>query len=222
MVEENFYDKTYEEMFYSSGKSSLATKLIHIALERKVKKNTYETVLEVGGGAGLHFPYVKHTFSKYQLTDLLSLELTEEAKKAELDGILEFSEQNAERLSITSKSVDRTIFMCVLHHLGNPEEALKEARRVTRKGGLVSIYLPCDPGLLYRQTRKLFTRGISKKLGIDYELINVREHINHHYQLSKLIDEVFKDDLINSRTFPFFSISYDFNLYSIYHIEITD
>jgi phosphatidylethanolamine/phosphatidyl-N-methylethanolamine N-methyltransferase len=142
------------------------------------------------------------------------------AALAASEGRLKFVIENAEKLTLNESSIDRAIYACVLHHLQNPELALRESRRVTNSGGMISIYLPCDPGLVYRIFRKTLTRKRARDLRIDYELMNVREHINHYYQLSKLIKEVFKDDSIRVRNFPFQFLSYDFNIFSIYHITV--
>lgn len=220
----DFYDETYKAMFYDKGKATLATKFLHRALEKfpNKSKKAFPTTLEIGGGEGLHFEYVKSHFEKYLLTDIRTSKLTPFAEKALSEGKLEFSIEDAERLTIEDSSVDRTIFACVLHHLNDPEKALNEARRVTKPGGLISIYLPCDPGLTYRLLRKFFTRKISRELGIDYELQNVRQHINHYYQIAKLINEVFKVDQIRKKNFPISFFAYDFNIFTILHITVTD
>jgi phosphatidylethanolamine/phosphatidyl-N-methylethanolamine N-methyltransferase len=219
-VDGKFYDETYKAMFYDQGKATLATKFLHKSLERHPNKakHAFPITLEIGGGEGLHFKYVKSKFQKYLLTDIRSSELSPEAKQAMTDGRLVFSIENAEELSIEDSFTDRTIFACVLHHLLNPEKALMESRRVTKPGGMISIYLPCDPGLVYRFLRKVFTRKVSKKLKIDYELENVREHINHYYQLEKLIYEVFKNDVKKVKKFPVPLFSYDFNIFTVLHI----
>jgi ubiquinone/menaquinone biosynthesis C-methylase UbiE len=221
-MQENFYDGTYKAMFYSEGIASLATQQIHKALESYPNKRNlnFPLTLELGGGEGHHFEYVKSRYQLYLLSDIRNSELTVAAENAVKSGTLKFILQDAEALTLLSQPVDRTIFSCVLHHLSNPERALIEARRVTKFGGMVSIYLPCDPGFVYRTLRRIFTTRISQKLGIDYELMNVREHTNHYYQLNKLIRTVFYNDKITVRNFPFQFASFDLNIYSIYHITI--
>ena len=174
----------------------------------------------MGGGEGLHFEYVQSVFAKYVLSDIRISKLCPNAENARESGKLEFFMQDAEKLTLQDSTVDRTIFMCVLHHLNNPEKALREAKRVTKLGGMISIYLPCDPGLIYRMLRKIFTRKIAKELGIDYELMNAREHINHYYQLNRLIKHVFKNEHFRARHFPIQIGSHDFNIYSVYHITL--
>ena len=165
---------------------------------------------------------MKPIYERYVLSDIRISELSPAAQIARDSGKLEFSLQNAEALTFANNSIDRTIFACVLHHLGDPEIALIESRRVTKNGGLISIYLPCDPGFVYRHLRRFFTYKVSKKLGIDYELMNVREHTNHYYQLNKLIKTVFRNDDIKVTHFPIQFFSYDFNIYSVYHVTIRD
>jgi ubiquinone/menaquinone biosynthesis C-methylase UbiE len=146
------------------------------------------------------------------------MKLVPEAEFALQSGKLSHQIQDAHNLTFKDGTFDRVIFMCVLHHLYHPEKALTEAKRVVRPGGLVSIYLPCDPGLVYRIFRRIFTSKKAKSLGIDYELTNVREHINHYYQLNKLIEYVFSKDDVQKSSFPLKFTSYDFRLYSIYQI----
>ena len=221
IVDEDFYQGTYEAMFYSKGRATFATRVLHKALERHPNKNNLEfpNTLEIGGGEGLHFEYVKSKYSKYLLTDIRKSELCPTAKIASESGSLTFLLQDAENLSFSDSSMDRVIFACVLHHLGDPEKALCEARRVVKSGGMISIYLPCDPGFFYRLLRRLFTSGKARQIGIDYELYNVRQHINHYYQLYKLINFVYKNDTMIHRKFPFFIGPYDVNIFSVIHIK---
>ncbi len=221
-MEEDFYGGTYKAMFYSDGSSAVATKFLHTALERYPNRKhlSFPLTLEIGGGEGLHFKYVHSEYDLYLLSDVRTSPLSPEAEMAKNSGKLQFIVENAERLSLENSTIDRVIFSCVLHHLNNPEAALNEARRVLKSGGMISIYLPCDPGFIYRQLRKVFTSRRSRTLGIDYELINVREHINHYYQLNKLIKEVFKEDVLRIRRFPFQFLNYDLNIFSIIHISI--
>lgn len=219
-MSEDFYKGSYKAMFYSQGKATFATKILHKALERLPNKSKFEfpITLEVGGGEGLHFEYVKSRYSQYYLTDVRKSALCEPAAIAQKSGLLTFSLQNAEALSYADSKIDRVIFACVLHHLCDPEKALTEARRVVKSGGMVSIYLPCDPGFFYRQLRKIFTRSKAKKIGVDYELINVRQHVTHYYRLEKLIKHVFENDKVIKKKFPFRFAPYDFNVFSIIHI----
>jgi SAM-dependent methyltransferase len=214
-----FYEQDYKNLFYDGGSAGWATRRIHKALEKYPRKFHFDEILEIGGGGGLHVEYVHNNYSMYTLTDILDVPLETFPQKMLDQGRLRKRIENAESLSCADNSVDRVIFMCVLHHIPNVEIALKESRRVVKDGGLVSIYLPCDPGFVYRFCRKFFTEIRAKRLGIDYRLVNAREHQNHFHQLNTLIRHVFEFDEIKVQRWPIPFLYYDFNLYFIFQIK---
>lgn len=221
MTSENgFYDVDYKKIFYDGGSAGWATDLIHKALEKYPRNFHFDNILEIGGGSGLHVAYVNSNYKHYFLTDLLNVPLEDFAQELLSKGMLSKRIENAEELGIDSDSVDRVIFMCVLHHLGDVEKALEESRRVCKNGGLVSIYLPCDPGIIYRLFRRVILQRRTRKLGINYDLVNAREHRNHFHQINTLIQHVFEIDELKVKRWPIPIFYYDFNIYFIYQIRI--
>jgi len=93
--------------------------------------------------------------------------------------------------------------------------------RKLKKGGVLSISLPTDPGLLWRLGRlfiKYFivkrTYNVSKE---EYEYINATEHINSIFTLINLIRYNFKNQ-IRENFLPFKIKLVDLNLFYIVHI----
>ena len=214
----SFYEKNYSKLFYQGGASANASKFIQKSIETGLKSLHFSKVLEIGGGEGFHVPYVQHGFDEYYLTDIDVREpIPEVVKLASQKKLFQLLE-DANLLSFSDNYFDRTIFMCVLHHLPNVENALLEAKRVTGDGGLISIYLPCDPGMLYRILRHLVLTRRAKELKIDYKLINAREHIGNVSAILHIIKHVFKDDLVKIRKFPFMLFGWNFNIF--YNIQI--
>jgi phosphatidylethanolamine/phosphatidyl-N-methylethanolamine N-methyltransferase len=111
---------------------------------------------------------------------------------------------------------------CLLHHVNFPDTALREIRRVVKTDGLVSITLPCDPGLLYRIGKKIGPyRTLKKKEPkINPEYFHYLQHRNHYPALRSQIFEVFKNDEINERAFPFNTRFWNSNLFSVFQIRI--
>jgi phosphatidylethanolamine/phosphatidyl-N-methylethanolamine N-methyltransferase len=215
----NFYDGDYKGMFYSGGGvTSSLTRFIHKSLEKNLSREVFEDILEIGGGEGFHLEHVKCSYKKYYLTDISLRELTTFAQELRKQDKLIQKREDAQKLTFLDDTFDRTIFMCVLHHLSDVERALSEARRVTKNGGIISIYLPCDPGLIYVLMRKLVTFQVARRNNINYELINAREHLGHCGGIFRLVSYVFKSDYVRVRRFPFSLLDHNFNLF--YTIQI--
>ena len=174
--------------------------------------------MKSGGGSGEHFAFVRHEFDSYFVTDLTQRELHQGAK---YDSRVEFKVENVENLSFPNKFFDRVIATCLLHHVNKPEEALKEILRVLKPGGVVSIFLSCDPGILVRVLRSLTSSRKAKKLGFrGYKLMIAREHRNHISSLLELAKFVFRDAEIELRYRPFLVPSWNLNGYLIFEASL--
>lgn len=215
----DFYSSNYREMFYMRGVTSKATSIIHKALEHDFDSNIGQQILEIGGGEGFHVPYVAPDFHKYVLLDLQNRELDETAKKYQRLEKLVQVVARGDHLPFPDESFDRVIFMCVLHHLEKIDSTLFEARRVLKRNGIISIYLPCDPGFLYRILRRLFTWKRQRELDIDYETVNAFEHRNHIFSLIRILKFIFSQDLIAYRWRPIPLPFWNANLYCIIRIQ---
>jgi ubiquinone/menaquinone biosynthesis C-methylase UbiE len=182
-------------------------------------KRKFDTVLEIGAGTGLHFKYIKHDFSKY-----ISSDIRNPGKKLEKisDERHEFLILNAENLeTFKNESIDRIVIICVLPHLNDPEKALGEFARVLKKGGVMDIYVPCEPSLLLGIAQRLSTKVKMERLGYDYEKIIRREHRNHYPLLRMLIHEIFENDDVVIRHFPPGIKFWQFSLFSTFRISKT-
>jgi ubiquinone/menaquinone biosynthesis C-methylase UbiE len=70
---------------------------------------------------------------------------------------VQFRVADAANLNFVDNSFDRLFSTCLLHHVTNVDSAMSEWRRVVRSGGITSIYLLCDPGMLYRWIRHVIS-----------------------------------------------------------------
>lgn len=142
--EEEFCNDFYGEI-QSSGCCGRYMEISHRALERKLPSLPEDaSILEIGGNLGEHCKYVSHSYQSYIVSDYRKV------TGSLINPKISFDQQNAETLSYQDNDFDRVLMGCVLHHVDFPEKALRQIRRVVKTGGLVSITLPCDPGLLYR------------------------------------------------------------------------
>jgi phosphatidylethanolamine/phosphatidyl-N-methylethanolamine N-methyltransferase len=216
---DELYKGTHSQIV-DTGLVGVINSKLHRDLEKgfspSFNDSKYE-ILELGAGMGQHLKFVKEKYSRYVQSDIrienLSIPQSSSIQNVQLD---------AEDLNmIHNNSFDRIVASCLLVHLKDPEKALLEWKRVVRKGGLISIYVPCEPGLLLRASRYLTTNLKAKRLGYDHLSLHYREHVSYFVRLNKLIQEVFCDAEVKRTFFPFnFIPSWNLNLWATYQVRL--
>lgn len=206
----DFYEENYHQIVYTGVVGRVHSK-VHQAIEKNFDcQDDLDNVLEVGAGSFEHIKYVRHKYSRYFGVDLNA----PSSMDWKLDERVQFLEMNAEDLvGIDDVTYDRVIATCLLAHLINPEIALNEWRRVAKVGGYLTIYIPCEPGLLLRIARQVSTARKSKKMGVNHLRQHYKQHRNYYLALMELIKEVFEQDELRVRRFPFRFFSWNFNLF---------
>lgn len=175
-------------------------------------------VLEIGGGSGEHFPWVKHDFVQYISIDVFDHE--SEVKDSRF--IPQVGDASA--IAFSNDYFDRAISTCVLHHIATPHKALQELRRVVKSGGYIDLYVPHDPGVLYRSIRHFASHHKqareSNKSMKEIKYLWSQEHLNHFPGLKYAIRKIFEEDEIKEIRRPFPLITWNLNFYSIFRIKV--
>jgi len=111
----------------------------------KIVPNAEGTILEIGIGSGLNIPYYQKSNIKkiYGLDP--SPELCEMAKKAAHNNEIkiDFLIEGAEEIKLPSQSIDTVLITYTLCSIPNPNDALKEMKRVLKHDGMI---LFCEHG----------------------------------------------------------------------------
>ena len=220
----NTYSENYKKFQYK-GLSGWAHKIYHKKLEGKYNFETkFDNVLEIGSGSGEHYHYVKHKYNSYVMTeyDKKQIEILKKRFIGKKKVKIEFAD--IEKLHYADGYFDRIIITCVLHHLNDIPKALSEIRRVARSEGVLSIYVPADPGIFYRFTRmiamikknkiRLISGDVLKR-----KVLNAIEHPNHVQAIRDLIEYFFRKDNIKVSIFPFKIDLWNLNLFYVYQIK---
>lgn len=218
-INDDYYKEHYSSVL-NSGIIGKVSSLTHRSLERGFNKNShYSRVLELGAGGGQHFEFVKHSYDEYLQSDIRIENLLIKSKT--IDEKLSNLALDASNLDlIESDSIDRVIATCLLAHLKDSLGSLHEWPRVVRDDGKISIYVPCEPGGLLRIARALSTARKATKY-VDRPLIrHYVEHRNYYLGMKAAIATVFADDVIQSKTYPFKFLSWNFNLWKVYTITL--
>lgn len=213
-------DASYRARNYGASLAGRMMRRGHALLERDFDADfTFSTVLEVGAGTGEHIPFVQHRFDRYILTDLNPQRLADAhaALPGSVAARVAIQAEDATRLSLPDSAIDRLVACHILEHLPNPHAVLREWHRVVRPGGVLSILLPCDPGLLWRTGRALGPRSAAQRAGIDYDYWMAREHVNGIGNLVTLLRYYF--DQPKEMWFPALVPSVDLNLFYACHVR---
>ena len=215
------YESVYQELM-SKGMVGFVARHLHSGMERPFNGEIYfGKVLEIGAGNGEHYPFVRHSFKEYWESDIryskcdqdLGLQPHSETKKVFLD---------AQDLSdLSDNQFDRVIATCVLLHLHDLEGALTQWRRVVLDGGVITIYVPSEPGLLLNIAQYLTTQRKFRKKGVDYHSWQYQEHISHFPRARVLINKVFAEDCVVLKKFPLNFLPWHFTLWGIWQITVS-
>jgi phosphatidylethanolamine/phosphatidyl-N-methylethanolamine N-methyltransferase len=208
------YTQKYENNIYGPGLQGYVMRKSHDLIEADFDEAThFAKVLEVGAGTGNHFQSIRHSFDEYLMTDLHVDMLRQ--KHGLTPGVVTKVE-DATQLSFEDETFDRVIASHVLEHLYKPHLVLREWHRVLKPGGVLSVVLPCDPGLMWRFGRTLGPRKRGSQFSVDYDCVMALEHVNSITSLKALIDYYFETRI--ERWWPLRFASTDLNL--IYTVNI--
>jgi phosphatidylethanolamine/phosphatidyl-N-methylethanolamine N-methyltransferase len=221
----DYYSKHYWNIHYK-GLLGAFTKGYHKKIERGRNSNDfYENVLEIGGGTGEHIEFVRHSFSIYTLLDISESpdglrRIASDPRSLQFQFVL----ADASSVPFEDSTFDRVVSTCVLHHVSNLERTLTEVRRVAKNGAVIDLYVPCDPGMMYRWIRH-WTSHLKQKSSMDLSWTQVKylwalEHQNHYLGIMALIKGVFAIDNIRIARYPSPWLSWNFNLFSVVTVKL--
>ena len=210
-------DKKHDSHLYT-GLQGFFIKNGHHKLEDFKKKNTHlSKVLEIGAGSTPHYNFIKHTYDEYHIVETSDyvIDYHKDNKKVQL------IKYDGKKIPYTDETFDRIIISHCLEHILSPEDFIFEMMRTLKKGGVLSISLPTDPGLAWR-TGRLFIGlfKINKTMNLsysEYEYLNAVEHVNSIFNLIAIIRFNYKNS-IEEHFYPFKIKSSDLNL--IYNVHI--
>jgi len=156
-------------------------------LERRFDSNChFESVLEIGAGSLAQLRHVRHGFGSYIASDR-SEDALSRARNLPVPDRVSFACIDGRRLPFADSQFDRLIATHVLEHIPSPAETLAEWARVVKPGAVISLILPCDPGLLWQIGRSFGPRRSAERHGLPYDYLMAREHINSIHNLTTLL-----------------------------------
>lgn len=218
---ETYYSTYYSRMMGadSEGIMSALWRYPHNLMEKNFRVEKFFKVLEVGAGEGEHLLATNVNCVEYTVLDIDEKRLNSINDKSDLKIVKVVGD--ATNTKLESNSYDRLIATCLLAHLPNPELALLEWRRLVKANGVISIYLPCEPGIALKTFRKFFSSRKASSLGFHgFDLYIARDHINDAARMITLINHVFREDQISFKFRPLPIKTWYLNLFAIAEIKM--
>jgi SAM-dependent methyltransferase len=220
------YYKDYYSCVHGGSTTGRAASLMQKHLETKRSKSEeFTRVLELGAGTMQHFPFVEHKFKTYIASDLREIPATagwqrwDDRRQPDIDGKF-LAQFDATNVPFDDSSFDRVIATCLLLHLPEPIDALRDWIRILKPGGVADLLIPCEPGLALRSYRKLISRPRANRLGFKYfDLVNAVDHKNYAASMIQIVNHL--DDSIDVQFSwrPFNRIqSWNLNLQMVAHL----
>ena len=175
-------------------------------------------VLEIGAGNSPHIKYLKHEFDEYHIIETSDFALENYDKNYKIIK----KKYDGQNIPYPDEIFDRIIISHCLEHIPSPENFLAQMMNKLKKGGILSISLPTDPGLLFRLGRaylKIFSLKKNYKITKEeFDYMNATEHINSIFGLYSIIKYNYSSALTESYL-PFRIKSFDLNLFYNVHIK---
>ncbi len=115
--------------------------------EAKLQPRSGATILDIGSGSGnTVFPALEIFPESTVVATDLSIHLLAIMLRSQQAGRIHAVQQNAEALNFLPGSFDHVIGGAILHHLFNPEKAIRRAAVLLKPGGSAMFFEPCLNG----------------------------------------------------------------------------
>ena len=210
-------NKIYSQYLYT-GFHGVLMRYCHRQLEYKLPDKEFKKILEIGAGSEPHISYIKSKDFSYYILEKSKYRSQITKSKS---GKIFYKYYNGKNIPFKPNTFDRIIISHTLEHIPYPEFFIKELMKVLKKGGVLSISLPTDPGLFYRISRmvnQIFSFNSKLKMSaLEYDYSNAIEHINSIFNLVNIIRYNYKENITES-FLPFKIKLIDLNLFYNVHI----
>ncbi|MDC1476157.1 class I SAM-dependent methyltransferase [Pelagibacteraceae bacterium] len=209
-------NKIYSQYLYT-GFHGFLMRYCHRQLECKLPNKNFKKILEIGAGSEPHYKYIDNKNFSYFILEKVKYKKNNKNKSK-----IFYKYYDGKKIPFKANTFDRIILSHTLEHIPSPESFINDTMKVLKKGGVLSISLPADPGIFYRLCRtfnKVFAFNRKLKISaLEYDYSNAIEHINSIYNLVNIIRHNYKNKIKES-FLPFKIKIIDINLF--YNVHIT-
>lgn len=195
----------------------------HYLLDLNVNEKYNEHIVEIGGGAHQHLHYMsKKNIKTYTIIDSKVFYKDIVKLRSKFKGIrINFIDYKKINLNKLKFKFTRLISSHTFEHFDNFETQFLNLLKIMKKDSLISIALPCDPGIMWRilqyfsyfNQRKFYGWKTFKEKDLD----DSRDHLVSAQNILKVLRYYFSD--CKSYFFPFIIPVIEFNIFLILRIK---
>ena len=166
---------------------------------RHLPSQSHFRTIEIGAGVGGHLEFQDLSRQDYYCIELRENMAAEIRKLYPTVKVITASCQD--RTQFEDAYFDRAVAVHVLEHLPDLPRAISELHRILRVGGILSIVIPCDPGIAYEFARQISSARIfRRRYKMPYRWVMQREHLNSPSEIISVLRDGF--DEIDRTYFP--------------------
>jgi SAM-dependent methyltransferase len=155
--------------------------------------------IEIGAGIGGHLEFEDLSRQDYYCVELRANMSAEIKRRHPAVNVITASCQD--RTPFDDGYFDRAVAVHVLEHLSDLPRAVLELRRLLQVGGILSVVIPCDPGIAYEFARQISSaRMFRRRYKMPYMWLMQREHINSPAEIISVLRDGFEE--IDRTYFP--------------------
>jgi SAM-dependent methyltransferase len=159
---------------------------------RHLPDQSHFRTIEIGAGVGGHIEFEDLSQQDYYCIELRENMSAELKRRFPRVNVMTGSCQ--ERTPYEDGYFDRAIAVHVLEHLPDLPRAAAELQRILRVGGILSIVIPCDPGVAYEFARQISSARIFRtRYKMPYMWLMRREHINSPAEIISVLRACFEE-----------------------------
>ena len=223
-------NEVYENNNYNfvnySGAAGILFKINHFLLNFGVHKKFNENILEIGGGAKPHINFLNNfkNVKSYTIIDDIKFQYVIEDLKLQFKDIkfelIDYRDEEAIREK--KGKFTRLISSHCFEHITNFEDVFLKYLKLMKEKSLLSIALPCDPGITWRllqfisyfKQKKIYKWKSFKEKDLD----DSRDHVTSVQNILKVLNFYFKN--IKFLYFPFLIPITWINIFVIINIKL--
>lgn len=194
---QRIYESEYKQNRQGQTRTSAVSQWLEGWMHKKVATHSSENILELGAGTLNHVPYEKSSY--YDIVEPFRSLYADSPYLRRIRNVYDSIHAIPD-----SCTYSRIISVAVLEHIQDLPDVLTKARELLEDDGIFQAGIPCEGAFLWGLAWRMST-GLAYRLrtGLSYGTIMRHEHVNTYFEITALVEHVFKNIHITYYPLPF-------------------